>query len=112
MSNDATAIKPNLDAGDAACIEILVCPIADEARRFGGLADNWQQGKHKQAQRTADCFLVCMFHKVIANRLTTQLRHSRPRTSDMPTEAFNGCCLERLVSQLWFHISSAYGQPS
>ena len=29
--------------------------------------------------------------------LTKKLRHSRPLTSDMPTEAFNGCCMERLV---------------
>ena len=73
VSNDAIAIKPNLNAGVVACLEILVCPISDEARRFGGLADNWQQGKHKQAQRAADCFLVCVFHKVIANRQRRKL---------------------------------------
>ena len=33
-------------------------------------------------------------------------------TADMPTEALDGYCLERFVNQLWFHISSAYCQPS
>jgi len=28
---------------------------------------------------------------------TKKLRHSRPQASDLPTEAPNGCCLERLV---------------
>jgi len=39
-------------------------------------------------------------------RPTTKLRHSQPLTSDLPTEAFNGCCLERLVSPLVSHTQS------
>ena len=41
--------------------------------------------------------IVRRIHWERASSLTTQLRHSRPLASDLPTEAFNGCCLERLV---------------
>ncbi len=37
-------------------------------------------------------------------RRTTQLRHSRPLASDMPTEAFIGCCPERVVRRSEIHL--------
>jgi len=55
--------------------------------------------------------------KMVAKRfmcgfgLTNQLRHSRPMTSDLPTEAFNGCCLERLVERSRFaagHVGAVF----
>ena len=36
-----------------------------------------------------------------------KLRHSRPLASDLPTEAFNGCCLERLVRSL-VHLTETF----
>ena len=53
--------------------------------------------------RTPQCvFLVFMFgiSNAVPQCLTTKLRHSRPLASDLPTEAFNGCCLERLLSHV------------
>ena len=45
-------------------------------------------------------------------RLTTKLRHSRPLASDLPTEAFNGCCLERLVRRSKAHKSRSNLRPT
>jgi hypothetical protein len=45
-------------------------------------------------------------------RRTNQLRHSRPLASDMPTEALNGCCLERLVRRSKAHKSRSNLRPT
>src|ERR1035437_1489938 len=55
---------------------------------------------------------ICVDDGVMAGwpaRLTTQLRHSRPLASDLPTEAFNDCCLERLVSPITSHTHFLIG---